>query len=710
MMVLSLLVATCLLPKLVASSFLWRENDISPDPEPVFDQATADAIAEREALYLSLKDDYLNEGCVETWGEFPSKTSTRVSIDSIDPSGGTVCKCGMIYDLAASAFFDENDLRGRDVIGIGAEAPGLPSADVAFASVDGDPTTTTTTTAPMTKLDSWVLARTPHSYTGCSGGSAAGYPCENVDLVAHLPLSSFMTTNTREAPSLANDVWGWTGSDNREFVIWGVREGHFFFEVTDSDPQLLGFLPSTHFNGLALQHDVKVLGDFAYLGSEGNKHGIQIFDLTRLLDIDPGRDCRSDLYCQELQPDRMYHGTPEFPIENSHNVVVNEDNPNVVYVVGSESCNGGLHVIDVSDPLRPTHAGCFGDDGYIHDAQCVDYIGPDSDYQDREICFCFDENTVTIVDVTDKSNMRMVSSTSYEGYKYTHQGWLSSDQSHLVFGDEVDEYKDSTMNTRTMVMNVEDLDRPSNVRAYYGPTHAVDHNQYVIQATAEGQDYFNMGDTDLIYQANYQAGMRILQVLDYETADFVEVGHFDTYPLSDENKFEGAWSAYPYFRSGLVVISSIEDGLFLVQPDLEPSLVGYDECSDDETYRFEDNRNKGCEWVRNSINDAYRKNKCKKIWLDEPVSYHCRETCGDLDLGLRQCRDKKRKRKRKRKNKNKNKNKKRTSNAAASSFQTIEATAIEPNERAGSDTGFGYQRRKNHKYIRGEADEVIIPL
>ena len=47
--------------------------------------------------------------------------------------------------------------------------------------------------------------------------------------------------------------------------------------------------------------------------------------------------------------------------------------------------SGGLHAVDVSDPLNPTFAGCFGDDGYVHDAQCTIYTGPDTEHQDKEV-------------------------------------------------------------------------------------------------------------------------------------------------------------------------------------------------------------------------------------------------------------------------------------------------------------------------------------
>jgi hypothetical protein len=64
-----------------------------------------------------------------------------------------------------------------------------------------------------------------------------------------------------------------------------------------------------------------------------------------------------------------------------------------------------------STPLAPTYAGCFAAEGYTHDAQCVTYDGPHTAYIDREICFAYNVNALTIVDVTDKSNPTLISST-----------------------------------------------------------------------------------------------------------------------------------------------------------------------------------------------------------------------------------------------------------------------------------------------------------
>lgn len=87
--------------------------------------------------------------------------------------------------------------------------------------------------------------------------------------------------------------------------------------------------------------------------------------------------------------------------------MINEET-GYLYAVGSRTCAGGLHIVDIRDPSDPQFAGCFADDGYTHDAECVVYSGPDSDYTGHELCFCYNEDTLTIVDVTHKDDMKMI--------------------------------------------------------------------------------------------------------------------------------------------------------------------------------------------------------------------------------------------------------------------------------------------------------------
>ena len=142
---------------------------------------------------------------------------------------------------------------------------------------------------------------------------------------------------------------------------------------------------------------------------------------------------------------------------------------------GTNTASGGLHIVDISNPLNPTILGTFAEDGYTHDAQVVNYIGDDPQYQGREIAFACNENTVTIVDVTDPTDATLIAAEGYSGSAYTHQGWLTEDHKYFVVGDELDE-QNFGVNTKTYFFNVEDLDNPFLANTYTASTAAIDHN------------------------------------------------------------------------------------------------------------------------------------------------------------------------------------------------------------------------------------------
>lgn len=622
MRVLRLLLKACLLQSTLAEFSLQNALFGDPDQETVLsnDPTRSQSIIstvldDSQDLYELLRESYIQEGCQETFGDFPSTIS--FSSDSKRSFEATsICKCGLLYDSAFS------------IVGLKQETQMKESG----AQLDLQPVTS--------KLDAWIMARTPINEAICSDGTANGYGCNNIDLVAYLPLTDFQEAT---GSAMANDVWGWTSQDGskREFIIWGVQEGHYFIEVTNSQPQTLGFLPGTGSTN-SFWRDAKVVGNFVFMGSEASNHGLQIFDMRRLLTINPETDCVNDLYCQELSPDELYTGNSEFPARNSHNIVANEES-NFVYMVGvTGACNGGMLMVDVSNPLQPTTAGCFSGDGYVHDAQCVIYKGPDAEFQNSEICFSFNADTVTIVDVTDKQNIQILSRTSYDNVAYTHQGWVSTGHTHVVFGDEVDELQlDKVDRTRTLVLNVESLRNPTNFQEYFASTLAVDHNQYIVKATAKGQDFdqYLYDETDLIYQANYDGGLRVLQVIDYDTADFVEVGHFDILPFSNTATFQGAWSVFPFFESGLVAVSGIAQGLFLLKPRLELIPPPAKCAIDRKGLRYKGRRRKNCNWVGKEVTDKPRytryrtRKRCRKIQNGEPLSSWCWNTCGRVGLG-----------------------------------------------------------------------------
>lgn len=152
----------------------------------------------------------------------------------------------------------------------------------------------------------------------------------------------------------------------------------------------------------------------------------------------------------------------------------------MVYAVGTKLCNGGLYMVDVSDPANPIDKGCSADDGYVHDAQCVVYRGPDKAYRGKEICFGYNEDTLTIYDVTDKEKTSVISKVSYEGFAYTHQGWLLDDSmTHVLLDDELDEVDNTAPGgnaaTTTYIFDVSDLKKPFYTGLWKSQAKSIDH-------------------------------------------------------------------------------------------------------------------------------------------------------------------------------------------------------------------------------------------
>ena len=442
-----------------------------------------------------------------------------------------VCGGSCAADLDADGICDDVD----DCVGQ-LDALGVCNGDCAF-DTDGDGI-----------CDPSVPPAEP-----CVDGFAGIYPCDQVDLMAHMTIAAV-------GGGEMNDIWGWTDPlDGKEYALLGKTSGTAFIDISDPvNPVYLGVLPTHTVN--SSWRDIKVYANHAFIVSEASGHGMQVFDLTRLRNVaNPPATFDSDAH---------YGG-----FGNCHNIAINEASGRA-YPIGASTFSGGLNIIDISNPLSPTLIGSFAEDGYSHDAQIVNYNGPDTQYAGSEIAFCFNENTVTIVDVTDATDPVLVSATGYSTSGYTHQGWLTEDHKYLLVNDELDEQQ-SGQPTRTYIFDVQDLNNVSLIGTHLGSTNAIDHNLY----THEG----------LVYQSNYRAGLRILDLANVAQGQLEEVAFFDVYPASNSAQFNGTWSNYPYFGSGNVIVSHIEEGLYIVRPNIIPPCEVSCGCTDATACNYDPN-------------------------------------------------------------------------------------------------------------------------
>lgn len=385
-----------------------------------------------------------------------------------------------------------------------------------------------------------MLTVTFSAQTLCSGGFAGSYPCNKIDLYSQLPAIQLGGVVSTEC----NDIWGWTDPMNgKEYAIIGLTSHTAFVDISvPTAPVYLGKLPTASVS--SIWRDIKVYSNHAYIVSEASAHGMQVFDLTRL---------RGVVTPQTFTADFHYTG-----FGRCHNIAIDEVNGYAyaigtrTYVPGSSgiSNGGGPHIINIQTPASPVFVNEYNAQGYSHDAQIVVYNGPDTDHLGKQIYIGSNENKVVVVDVTNKLAPVLISNFTYTNTAYTHQGWLTEDHKYFILGDEVDE-QSFGFNTKTVIVDMTDLDAPVLKWNYNGQTPAIDHNGYT-----KGNDF---------YLANYRAGLRIMDISNLDSANMNEVGFFDTFPTSNSNQFNGAWSVYPYFASGSIIISDIERGLFVVK-------------------------------------------------------------------------------------------------------------------------------------------------
>ena len=260
----------------------------------------------------------------------------------------------------------------------------------------------------------WTASNS-RAFGGPAAAGRAQFDSSSVSLSAWLTLSDLgFPTAT------GNDCWGYVSPSGREYALMGTSQATVVVEVTNpSAPVIIGSVTGQN----SLWRDIKTFGTRAYSVTE-NGGGIQVIDLSQ---VDSG--------VVTLENTITGQGTDE-----THNVAIDEES-GFLYRIGG--ANNGLRIYSLANPGNPTFVGQYTA-RYVHDAQIVTYTsGP---FAGRQIAFCcaglnggFDDTGLTILDVTNKSNITTLSQVSYPARAFSHQGWLSEDRNFFYLGDELDE-------------------------------------------------------------------------------------------------------------------------------------------------------------------------------------------------------------------------------------------------------------------------------
>jgi choice-of-anchor B domain-containing protein len=349
----------------------------------------------------------------------------------------------------------------------------------------------------------------------------------NLLFVILIPVFGFQQTNTTllgqiDIPTLhsteLNDVWGYTDETGKEYALVGAQDGTSVVDITNSSsPTEIFWEPGLN----STWRDLKTFGDYAYVTTEAQQ-GLLIINLTSL----PNASGITASY---------FNGPTGNPWQSAHNLYIDENG--FMYIFGANRGNGGVLIYDLNtSATNPTEVGDI-DNWYVHDG----FVQNDTGYFGNIY-----EGFFSSWDVTDKSTPEFIGS-ALTPTTFTHNIWATGNNMYAFTTDEV----------AGGYIGAYDLTNPTNpmfidkIQSSPGDN-IIPHNTHV--------------KGDYIYTSYYADGLVIHNVSNPD--NMVEVGRYDTSPLSS-SEFVGCWGVYPYFSSGKILATDIEEGLFIIDVDLK---------------------------------------------------------------------------------------------------------------------------------------------
>jgi choice-of-anchor B domain-containing protein len=314
------------------------------------------------------------------------------------------------------------------------------------------------------------------------------------------------------------DVWGYAAPDGREYALMGVTGGTVIIDISDpSNPVEVEFIIGPNAPPYEWR-DIKTHLNYAYIVTEGSGlgSGMQIVDLS------------------SLPNSASLVKTFKSTFTTSHNIYIDNG---YAYVVGT-SGGGGMHILDLSDPVNPVQTAYYGGSGYIHDVYVLD-----------DTAYVSGADTYDLVDVSDKSNPQRISQSAALPGIYAHSGWLTTDKRYFYATDEFNQRD-------LMVWDLQDRTTwELIVPNWQMPGNSAIHNVFIKD--------------DYAHISYYADGYVVLDISSPTNPTFA--GQYDTY-TGTGGSYTGAWGVYPYLPSGYIIVSDMVTGLYVLKFDTPTSV------------------------------------------------------------------------------------------------------------------------------------------
>ena len=349
-----------------------------------------------------------------------------------------------------------------------------------------------------------------------SPSPAASAASLNMVLLSHLDLTQLSLPASGEFEALAPQAssaagnYGYTSPDGRRFALTGLSDGTSIVEVTEpSSPRRIAHIPGT----ASRWREIRTYREYVYVTTEAQT-GLDIIDMRN-----------------PSQPRKVRTWSDTFT--SAHSLWIDTDR-GLLYAHGTKNAAGaanGMRVLALEpDPENPREVGSFGD-FYIHDS-----------YGRGNILYAaaISSGFLGILDVSNPARISEITRFNTGG-RFTHNAWLADDGRYLFTTDEV-------AGRPLEGWDLRDPFAPRKVSEFIAAPGTIPHNVLV--------------DGNRLLVAHYTEGVQLLDITNPEQPR--RLGFYDTFP-GGPGGFNGAWGAYIFPGSNLIVVSDINGGLFVVQ-------------------------------------------------------------------------------------------------------------------------------------------------
>ncbi len=323
-----------------------------------------------------------------------------------------------------------------------------------------------------------------------------------------------------------NEVWGFA-VNNHEYAVIGSTLGTHIFDITDpSNIFLREFFEGATASTEIIHRDYHDYKGYLYAVSDEGESTLQIIDISGLPES------------IELVYD------DDDLLNRVHNIFIDTTAAKLYACAakGGDSAYKAVKIYSLEDPLDPIKIGQYGSIegnsfGHVHDA----FVENDTAF------FNTGGDGLFVIDFSgdDPALIDRFSALDYPQAGYNHSGWPTEDMEYYYFADETHNTSMKTIKTN----NFSSLEIMGTFDAGKESQYSIPHNQIV--------------HCGFLYVSYYYEGIQIFDLNDPENP--TNVFEYQTSNIAPRESYEGAWGVYPFLPSGNIIVSDMQEGLFIFQ-------------------------------------------------------------------------------------------------------------------------------------------------